>query len=91
MKCNNIHTIEIPEGEEKEQGIEKLFEKMTENIHNLVNENVMRAQKAQRVPIKMNPKMPIPRPTIIKLGKFKDKVRICLPNMILMGKEIKAT
>ena len=46
MKYNNIQIIGIPEGEEKEQGIEKLFEKMTENIRNLVNENAMRAQKA---------------------------------------------
>ena len=28
MKCNNIHIIGIPEGEEEEQGIEKLFEKV---------------------------------------------------------------
>ena len=27
MKCNNIHIIGIPEGEEEEQGIENLFEK----------------------------------------------------------------
>ena len=27
MKCNNIHIIGIPEGEEIEQGIENLFEK----------------------------------------------------------------
>ena len=31
MKCNNIHIMGIPEGEEEEQEIEKLFEKvMTE-------------------------------------------------------------
>ena len=28
MKHNNIHIIGIPEGEEEEQGIEKLFEKV---------------------------------------------------------------
>ena len=27
MKCNNIHIIGIPEGEEEEQGIEKLLKK----------------------------------------------------------------
>ena len=27
MKCNNIHIIGIPEGEEEEKGIENLFEK----------------------------------------------------------------
>ena len=36
MKCNNIHIIGIPEGEEEEQGIENLFEKvMMENFPNL--------------------------------------------------------
>ena len=27
MKCNNVCTIGIPEGEEEQQGIENLFEK----------------------------------------------------------------
>ena len=58
MKHNNIHIIEIQEGEE-EQGIDNLFEKlMTENIPNLLREKVLQAQEAQRVPIKMNPKRP---------------------------------
>ena len=35
MKHNNIWIIGIPKGEEKEQGIETLFEKMTENFPNL--------------------------------------------------------
>ena len=40
MKCNNIHIIGIPEGEEEEQGIENLFEKvMMENIPNLMRES----------------------------------------------------
>ena len=39
MKCNNIHIIGIPEGEEKEQGIENLFEKLImENFPNLMRE-----------------------------------------------------
>ena len=37
MKCNNIRIIEISEGEEEEQGIKNLFEKvMMENFPNLV-------------------------------------------------------
>ena len=35
MKCKHTLTIGIPEGEEKEQGIEKLFKKMIENFLNL--------------------------------------------------------
>ena len=38
MKCNNIHVIGIPEGEEEEQGIENLFEKVImENLLNLIS------------------------------------------------------
>ena len=36
MKHNNIHITGIPEGE-NEQGIENLFEKMTENFPNFVS------------------------------------------------------
>ena len=39
MKHNNIRIIGIPEGEEGEQGIENLLEKvMTENFPNLMTE-----------------------------------------------------
>ena len=39
MKHNNIHVIGIPEGEEEEQRIENLFEKvMMENFPNLMRE-----------------------------------------------------
>ena len=57
----------IPKAEEKEQGIESLFEKiMTENFPNLVRGKVMQVQEAQRVPINMNPDIPTPRHIIIK-------------------------
>ena len=47
----------LPEGEEREQGIENLFEKiMTENFPNLVKKIDIQVQEAQRVPNKMNPK-----------------------------------
>ena len=37
MKCNTIHKLGIPEGEEEEQGIENLFEKvMMENVLTLM-------------------------------------------------------
>ena len=48
MKRNNIHIIGIPEGEEEEQGIESLFEKvMKENFLNVMREKVMRVQEAE--------------------------------------------
>ena len=49
MKCNNICIIGIAEGEEKEQGLENLLEKiMTENFSNLVREQITQVQEAQR-------------------------------------------
>ena len=77
MKWNNIHIIGIPEGKEKEQGIENLFEKvMMENSPNLMREEATKVQEAERVPIKRNPKRPTARHIIIKMAKFKDKKRI---------------
>ena len=57
---NNIHIIGIPEGEEEEQGIENLFEKvLIENFPNLMTEKVTQIQESQRVPIKRYPKRPL--------------------------------
>ena len=67
----------VPEGEEKEQQIGNLFEKiMTENFPNLVKEIGIQVQEAQRVPKKMNPKRPTSTHIIIKMQKLKDKDRI---------------
>ena len=53
MKQNNIHVIGIP-GEEEEQGIENLFEKvMMKNFPNLMTEKVIQVQEAERVSIKI--------------------------------------
>ena len=77
MKCNNIRIIGIPEGEEEEQGIENLFEKvMMENFPNLMKEKVTQIQETQRIPIKRNPKRPTSRHIIIKIAKYQDKERI---------------
>ena len=77
MKHNNIRIIGIPEGEEEEQGIENLFEKvMMKNFPNLMGEKVTQIQETQRVPIKRNLKRPTARHIIIKMAKFQDKERI---------------
>ena len=77
MKHNNTHIIGIPEGEEEEQGIETLFEKvMLKNFPNLMREKVTQIQESQRVPSKRNPKRPTARHIIIKMAKFQDKERI---------------
>ena len=74
---DSIRIIGIPEGEEEEQGIENLFEKvMMENFPNVRREKVTQIQETQRVPNKRNPKRPTARHIIIKMAKFQDKERI---------------
>ena len=52
----------MSEGEEKEQDIGNLFEKiMKESFPNLVKEMDMQVQEAQRIPIMMHAKKPTPR------------------------------
>ena len=73
MKHNNIHILGIPEGEEEEQGLENLFEKIImENFPNLMRKKVTQIQETQGVPSKRNPKRPTPRHIIIKMAKFQD-------------------
>ena len=77
MKQNNSCIVGIPHGEEEEQGIENLFEKvMMENFPNLMREKVIQIQETQTVPIKRNPKRPMAIHIIIKMEKFQDKERI---------------
>ena len=71
----------MPEGEEQQQEIENLFEKIIkENFPNLAKEidfqEVQEAQEAQTVPKKLDRKGNTPRHMIIKLPKIKDKERI---------------
>ena len=64
----------MPEGEEEEQKIENLFEKiMKENFPDLVKEIDMQVQEAQRVSKKLDPRRHTPRHIIIALAKIKDK------------------
>ena len=67
----------MPEGEEKEQEIGNLSEKIVkENLFNLVKEIDIPVQEAQRVPNKSDTKKTTPRHVIIKIPKVKDKERI---------------
>ena len=78
MKCSNIRIIGVPEGKEKDQEIEILFEKiMKENFPNLTKEiDFQEVQEAQRVPKKLDPRKHTPKHTIITLARIKDKERI---------------
>ena len=65
----------MPEGEEEEQEIENLFEKiMKENFLNLAKE--IDFQEAQRIPKKLDSRKHTPRHIIITLPKIKEKERI---------------
>ena len=68
----------MSEGEEEEQEIENLFQKiMKENFPNLAKEiDFQKVQEAQRVPKKLDPNRNTPRHIITKLPKIKDKERI---------------
>ena len=65
----------MPEGEEEEQEIENLFEKiMKENFPNLAKDiEFQEVQEAQRVPKKLDLRKHTPRNIIITLAKMKEK------------------
>ena len=66
-----------PEGEEEEQEMENVFEKIIqENFPNLAKEINIKVQEAQRVSKKLDPRRNTPRYIIIKLPKIRDKERI---------------
>ena len=78
FKRPNIRIIGVPEGEEEEQEIENIFEKiMKENFPNLAKEiDFQEVQEAHRVPKKLDPRRNTPRHITITLAKIKDKERI---------------
>ena len=78
IKHSNIRIIGVLEGEEKDQEMESILEKiMKENFPKLAKGiDFHKVQEAQRVPKKLDPKRNTPRHIIIKLPKIKDKERI---------------
>ena len=80
---SNIRIIRVPEGEEEEQEMENLFEKvMKENFPNLMKE--IEVQEAQSVPKKWGPKKWGPRKHIQR------HIIIILPKIKEMGRILKA-
>ena len=75
LKHSNILIIGVPEGEQKQQKIENLFEQiMKENFPNLAKEiDFQEVQEAQRVPKKSDPRRNTPRHIIITLPKIKQE------------------
>ena len=72
-----IFEVGVPEAAEREKGPEKIFaEIIDENFLNKEKEIFSQIQEAQRVPGRINPRRNIPRHTVIKLIKIKDKDKI---------------
>ena len=67
--------IGVPEGEEEQQEIENLFEKIVkEKFPNMAKEiDFQEVQEAQRVPKKLDPRRNTPRHIIITLPKLKRR------------------
>ena len=77
IKHMNICVIGVPEGEERENGPEKIFEEIiAENFPNVGKEIVNQVQEAQRVPGRINPRKNSTRYIVIKLTKIKDRNKI---------------
>ena len=67
----------MPEGEQEEQKIENLFEKiMKENFPSLAKEIDIQVQETQKAPNRLEPKRTTLRHIIIKIPKVKDTKRI---------------
>ena len=74
MKNNNICILGTP-GEEREQGMENLFEEMTENFPNVVKEKDTEIQEGQRVLNNLREPKKTTLRHIIKLARLKLKTR----------------
>ena len=61
-KCNNIHIIGVPEGEETEKGPEKILEEIIiEKFPNMGKEIATQVQEDQRASYRINPRRNTPR------------------------------
>ena len=77
IKHSNICIIEVPEGEEKEKGHEKILEVIrVKNFPNTGKEIATQVQEAQRVPGRINPRRNMLRHIVSKLTKIKDKQKL---------------
>ena len=76
----NAPTFEL-QGSQKEKrerkGPEKIFEEIiVENFPDMGKEIATQVQEVQQVPYRINPRRNMPRHTVIKLAKIKDKEKL---------------
>ena len=72
MKWSNVRINAIPEGKEKNRGLEEIFEQIVaENFPNLARETSIRVQEAERTPSKLNHNKPTPRHVIVQFANIR--------------------
>ena len=76
IKRANLHMIGIPEGVEKDKGMENIFEEIIIGNFPSLKDTDFKIQESQRAPNKLNPNRPTPRHIIIKMAKVSDKETI---------------
>ena len=77
MKCSNVRIIGIPEGLEKERGLEEIFEQIVaENFPNLTKETSIHVQEAERTPPKLNHYNPTPCHVIVQFTNIRPKDKV---------------
>ena len=74
MKRSNVRIIGIPEGVEKERGLQEIFEQIVaETTPNLAKETSICVQEAERTPPKVNENRPTPRHIIVQFTNVRSK------------------
>ena len=76
IKWANLYKIGIPEGVEKDKGMENIFEEIIAGNFPNLKDTGFKIQEAQRALNKFNPNRPTPRHIIMKMAKVSDKERI---------------
>ena len=69
IKQANLCTIGIPEGVEKDKGMENIFEEIINGNFPNLKDTGFKIQEAQRASNKLNPNRSTPRHIIIKMAK----------------------
>ena len=73
---DNLHIIGIPEGWEKDKGVENIFEEIIDGNFPSLKDTGFKIQEAQRAPNKLNPNRNKSGHILIKMAEVKDKERI---------------
>ena len=73
IKWANLHIIGIPEGVEKDKGMENIFEEIINGNFPNLKDTGFKIQEAQRAPNKWNPNRCTQGHIIIKMEKLKIK------------------